>query len=326
MSDDRSYFGGMEISPQKNENGKPEYQVVLPCDVKNFRSFVSGLLGKPQELRYELPGVYKVHPQQVANIYHLINQRVEKQNAGSLIHFEIAVNYDDGNSVTHHNIPDFESFHPTTKCYPIEITLTFIYLIQFVGKEAPEKQEIQVSISTDVERSRFQAVNWYSGGLFAVRIQHTERTWASDIGGLLKNHAENMVDKATRVKQFLSRRGDELIASFLLVVFIATLCAWTYQTLGRLDKHPFNEITTQKYFVLSLTIFVVLGSILNVIKRYFESFVYLGAQSYIALTDNDNTRMKKEETKLGRKYLLYVTGWLLGLASGILSNYIYSHL
>ncbi len=55
-----------DILPE-GEKGKVEvhqaeeqYQLVLPCDVKDFKQFVSGLLGKPQEERGRVIGGFHV--------------------------------------------------------------------------------------------------------------------------------------------------------------------------------------------------------------------------------------------------------------------------
>ena len=65
----------------------------------------------------EIEGTFKIAHRDVTNIYHLLEQRMAKQNDASLVHFAVTVYYNDGNSVVHNNIGDFEKFHPTTKCH-----------------------------------------------------------------------------------------------------------------------------------------------------------------------------------------------------------------
>src|SRR5476649_728413 len=93
------------LIPLSNEKGgknteiirddRDSHYVVLPCGMDDFASFVSGLLGKSEELRGETEGTFEIDHKSIATIYHLLQQRMAKQNDASLIYFGITVYYDD---------------------------------------------------------------------------------------------------------------------------------------------------------------------------------------------------------------------------------------
>jgi hypothetical protein len=211
-----------------------QYQVVLPCDVKDFGTFISGLLGKPQVLTGRVTGNFDVEYQDVANIYHLVNHRVDKQNPGHLVHLSITVYYDNGTSATHNDIEKFKTYHPTEKCYPIEIVLSFTYLLYFPQTNAPEKQVVEVSLSTE-RNERRQWRPYYDGGLFEYRIEYTDRTWATDISGLLKNHAKVLVEEHSKIKEFIRCRTDELVEYSGLLIFLLSAIFWATYSVGYID-------------------------------------------------------------------------------------------
>ena len=123
--------------------------MVIPCEVSEFGNFVMGLLGKPQTIKGQEEGVFDISPKDISNVYHLIDQRITKQNDGQLVHFEVKVIYDNGASVTHKRVEDFEAYYPTDNGFPVEIALSFHYLIKFNDRDVPEKQEINFVFSSN---------------------------------------------------------------------------------------------------------------------------------------------------------------------------------
>lgn len=309
---------------------KEEYHVVLPCEVKDFRNFVAGLLGKPQEVKGEVDGSFQVTHAEISNFCHLVTQRVDRQNDSSLINQGITVFYDDGNSVTHHNVRDFEAYYPTTKCIPIGISIDFTYLIKFQNKQTPEKQEINISFDTDSERAMQRIGRWFHSGLFTYRILHTERTWASDISGLLKSHAETIMVKESPLVKFIRKYESEITLNTGLIVFVAIVILWCRSTLSMLDnpevffKH-FTDTSINKYWVISATIISVMVAVLYSIKNFFETNISLQSSSLIVLTDKDQERQNKKNSRYILRWLLYISGWFMSILSGIVSTYIYNN-
>lgn len=309
---------------------KEEYHVVLPCEVKDFRNFVSGLLGKPQEAKGEVDGFFQITNKEISNFCHLVTQRVGRQNDSTLINQGITVFYDDGNSITHHNVEDFEAYYPTTKCFPIGISIDFTYLIKFQNKQTPEKQEINISFDTDAERAIHRVGRWFSSGFFTYRILHTERTWASDISGLLKSHAETIMVKQAPLTKFIRRYEDEITTNIGLIVFTIVTLFWCRSTLTMLDNPEvffgqFTSTSINKYWVISATTLSILVTFLYAIKCFFESNISLQSSSLIVLTDKDQERQRKKNSGYLVRWLMYISGWFMSIVAGIVSTYIYTN-
>lgn len=302
------------------------YYVVLPCEVKDFRQFVSGLLGKPQELRGELEGTFTIGHREISNIYHLLEQRMAKQNDASLVHFAITVYYNDGNSVVHNNVRDFESYHPTTKCYATGVATSATYLIKFRGHETPEKQEIEVYFAIDPEFRR-DYPRWFEGGIFEYRIVHTERTWATDIAGLLANHGATVVEKVHGFKHFIRTYGDQIAIYFSQIVVLVSVFVWAGVALNTLSQTT-ADLQSIKAFVgfgiRSIAALVLLGVVLGFVRTYVESTAFFGRGSGILFTDDDRKRYAVIAGKKTWGMVRYVGVQGLSLVSGVVSNIIYS--
>ena len=310
------------------KNSEEQYQLILPCDVKDFSQFVSGLLGKPQEEKGKVIGDFQVEPKNISNIFHLINQRVVHQNDGSLMNFTIEVLYDNGTSITHKDVTTFESFYPTSDATPKEIVISFTYLIKFKNKIAPEKQDIEVVISTEQNRLRGTGA-WISGGVFEYRINHTDRTWSADIANVLKNHADNFVNKTTWFMKFIARNDDDI---FEYVFWAVIFCFCTYWY-GSINSLYFNENTSlfeNKVFLQHMVNFVYVLISLVVFTKIIEKIAafrfFVRKLSFITLVDKDYEKMNKKKSGIFWRMLGYFLSLLLNIGAGIVASYVYTNL
>ncbi|NML84242.1 hypothetical protein [Polaromonas sp.] len=315
-----------EQSLAKAEENSP-YYVMLPCEVKDFRSFVAGLLGKPQELRGEIVGSFKIGHREITNVYHLLEQRMSKQNDSSLIHFVITVYYDDGQTVVHNNIQDFELFHPTTPCHPSAVSISATYLIKFRGHEAPEKQEIELRFDTQGEFKDVPHRFFARGSLVDYRIVHTERTWATDIAGLLKNHASTVVSKPTGAAKFVRTYADELAVYFSQLVFLVSVFVWTAfatRVIGSATVEFASIKEAAIFLIRSVPALALLGVMLVVVRTYVERTAFFYRRAHIVLNVQDAEKFDKDQKELFWSGIKYLSVWLFSLVTGVLSNILYS--
>lgn len=326
MSEDKNLPSEAQNTIMENQPSEGTFHVVLPCDVKDFKGFVAGLLGKPQEKKGEIEGVFQLTPKEITNICHLVTQRVSRQNEASLISLSITAHYDDGDSVTHHNIIDFESYHPTTPCKPVGISIDFIYLIKFQGRDVPEKQEINVSIETDMEYGHRRVKRWFRSGIFIYHILHTERTWAADISGLLKGHAASIIKTPSAIVNFISKYNSELITYLGIIIFSLVMIFWSSHTILILDNpieyfKANSEYSLTKYWVVSITILSLLLAVLTAINSFFQYHVTLRPTSTIVLTEADVKNLTKTNTQSMLSWILYTLGWAANLIAGIVATH-----
>lgn len=304
-----------------------KYQLVLPCDVKDFGKFVSSLLGKPQEEKGKVVGNFHVTPKEISNIYHLITQRVSQQNDGSLVDFTIEVLYDNGSSIVHSDVQQFESYYPTSRTIPTEVVMNFVYLLKFKNKDTPEKQNIEVAISLDQERLH-RSSSWDAGGIFEYSIKHTDRTWASDIANVLENHATNFVVKQTGFKKWLKSYEDELVG-LLSAIILFSFCSFWYLSSKSLffsdDSSTFSQLEFNEHWLNFGYILFSLSTFLFIIQKFVRYRYFLGKSSFITLIDKDYEEMKKTKKKEQFRVLIYLGSMVLNVMAGVVASFIYAN-
>ena len=312
------------ISAEKND----PYYVVLPCEVQDFQKFVSGLLGKPQELRGDIQGKFKITNVEIVNIYHLLEQRMKNQNDAALIHFSISVHYDDGHSVVHNNIAEFKNYHPLSKTHPVGLIINATYLIKFKNHEIPEKQEIEITIGANGNFSEFNNTRrWYSGGYLEYKIIHTERTWATDIAGLIKSYASGIITKRSKLFKFLYRNSEQIVLVFSQIVFLVAVFFWSkfgieFFNETDLSKDGINKISNFIFKSVFSLSFLFSSSML--IRYYVENNPFFIGYSSIVLTEEDLSVYSENERKKNNGIIKYVSIWIFSIFTGIISNIIYS--
>lgn len=322
-----------EINPSSSQNvistNANPYYVVLPCEVKDFSSFVSGLLGKPQELRAKHDGHFVAKFEDITNIYHVLEQRVSSQNDASIVHFSISTYYDNGQSVTHNTLNAFKEYHPIERCSVTAVVLTATYLIQFNNRSAPEKQDVEVVLAIKPDWHPTNDNRWFDHGLFEYRITHTERTWATDIAGLLDKQANSMIVKPSSFKSFILNRLDEVSNYFMILVLIFIISSWCYWTLQIDFKTMANSaVDTQififKHGVKSLSYLLIIWLTLAFSRGFLNNHGYISRESAILFSQFDKDAYAKtiKKNKLG--WLIYLFSWIFALFLGVLSNIIYS--
>ncbi len=118
-----------------NQEPRASVPIVFPCAIEDFREFVSGLLGKPQQIEGIRTGSFSIDRTAIEQAYHLIEQRVLQQNGVHPLTFSVRIVYDDGTSVQLNSLRDFQTFHETKPVISTQVHLTLTYLIQFPTKK-----------------------------------------------------------------------------------------------------------------------------------------------------------------------------------------------
>lgn len=309
----------------KNED---DHYVVLPCDISEFGNFVTGLLGKPQELNGYVEGTFDVNYQEIVNIFHLVNTRVSDQNEGTLTFFSITVHYSNGTSITHNDVKKFKSYVPVDSCFPFEIVLNFTYLIKFPNNGTPEKQVIQVAILTDSDHSQNRK-NHYIDGAFEYSISYTNRTWATDIGSLLKNHGETFVEKSSKFKRWLRMYISEVLSTIISIMMVFLIVSWALHSYDVISKITPEDLVTGeyldgilKYFVSSLSIISIAAILLYYIKKVSEYNLYPPLDSFIVLAEKDSKYRDKRRKKSFWKWIAIFGTWLFSVVASLVANYL----
>lgn len=222
--------------------------VVIPCPPEQFGEFVSGLLGKPQVITKRFSGCFSIKRDDISVFFQLVQHRLNEQQKANLIQFTVTTSYNDGSSVEVSSIAEFMQYAEVRPLIPVAITLTWVYLVQFPQKGAPERQQIDVTFRVFNTRYETRAngfkidifddegnyqlkhikVDSYSTGRAAFRVSHTARSWGMDIEGLLTSYVQNIMrSTGGAFREWISFHSDFLgfvsgSASFTLFLFIGS--------------------------------------------------------------------------------------------------------
>lgn len=317
-----------EIKKGAKVSEKP-YYVMLPCEINDFNKFVAELLGKPQELKGEIEGTFEINHTEISNFYHLLQQRMSSQHGQVPINFIITVFYSDGTSATHNNIPDFERYIPITLCHPVSVLINAVYLIKFEGRSVPEKQEVEVFIATKPGTNERNSHRWFSGGLLEYSIRHTERTWATDIAGLITSHSNTIMSPKSGIINFLSRYGDDVTYFLTYFVMALSVIVWANHFISLLDIDV-KEMTEAYWKNISIftvksiaavgVLFIVIASI----RKFGDISVLVRNQSYIVFNEKDRISADKKKKANRWEVVTLFTLWIFTILTGVLTNIIYN--
>ena len=341
----------LQVNPSEDEEKIIDHThgyLALPFDKNQFTDFVVGLLGKPQKLTRDIPGIFEMSLKDIQNIDYLLEQRIRQQNRGDLIELQAQIYYSDNSTVTLKGIQSLETYNEVRAVVSSKIQLSWSFLIQFNDKDAPEKQTVVVTIST-MERyiehfRRYDRVRRL-GGIY-IEINHTARTWAEDIASMLEHHAKSILKEESKAHQFL-RENQELLAGivgllfFIFCLFGATI--WlnqvTQQQIEVTKEFMRNHSTIEEqvsYLVgyittndasrmsLKLTIYILAGMLLSAVSiAWMSSYPITLPPSFLILT------RKSQEHKLERLALdnKKLQGFLISTVGSLLisliGNYIF---
>jgi hypothetical protein len=198
------------------------------------------LLGKPQVITRNHFGTLRVTLSDIQNIHLLLQQRISEQNHAALVQFTGRIFYSDRSSVEVQGFENFCIYAEVRPLVSVQVNLTWVYLIDFPHKDAPERQQIDVEISV-VRGSAFSQLHNSASTVFdldldlfplsiesasarrgtgraRVVITHTARGWATDIENLLMSHIENSIKRPGGIRKWVS--DHQLIIGFAMFVAV----------------------------------------------------------------------------------------------------------
>lgn len=222
MSD--SFKPPAEIAFSPNQNS-----ITIPCKPEHFKDFISGLLGRPQTVSRSIVDRFEIEKNDIFDVHHLLRQRIERQNGGSLVSFSIDVIYTDASSVSLNSIEDFMTYNEVKPLVSGSAIANWIWLVKFSDREIPEKQEISISFHGGQKGSTSEkiiiddsiAYKTTDGGI-DYRISHTDRSWGSDIDSLIHGYIQTKTFEKSAIAKFSSKHSSIIIGIIGSIISIAS--------------------------------------------------------------------------------------------------------
>lgn len=337
----------------KLENYSKGY-LAIPFEGDEFNNFIIGLLGKPQQITKIIRGNFDIHLKDVQNFHDLVEQRVNQQNEGKLIQFKAKIYYSDDSSVTLGSYSELLTYNEVKPIISEAILLTWIYLIKFNNKDVPEKQEINLLIGgtpigtkeNDDEISFFQ--NTTPGGFFKIDINHTARTWGTDMEALLSNQVNSIMRSPTFIKRFFIKFRS-LIGTFSGLLFFFGGLIGLHKSIVNLNNNLLsgfdkikvdspNSVYAQIEFLIQFlqnreienSINGILGLVIMVVSFILGGVIYNLSDnrtpSFVVLTREALKNKERQLKTVNRKWKALIFTVIIGIMINIISSYIFSYL
>ena len=329
--------------------------LVIPCPPDQFSEFITKLLGRPQSVGRIIPGPFEVDLDKAINVHHLLQDRIIRQNASSLISTEALIQFDDNSTVTLNSIDDFLSFNAIHPISSTALKMSWTYLIKFNDGRPPEKQDINISFSSgSVHLYENEIISTSSkthrvvSGSIAYNIGHTDRSWGNDIDALLNGHLKNFVVEGPVVAKILHKRSFEIgLATFCTIMGISVFGVFaTIRGINSVSLSKFNEVVGENPETISIkinmlfdylvdsrwtnfglftTFFMLVMFVISIglaLKTADVASSYL--KSYVILTPESKKKRDSDYRSLSRGRGIIILSIIGSVLIGILSNGIYS--
>lgn len=303
--------------------------VALPFNEDQFKDFIVSLLGKPQTISKNFPGSFEIQKSTITTIHEILNQRITQQNDSQLIQFRTTVYYDDNSTVTLNGYDHLIHYNENLPLVSKAVHLTWQYLIKFRDKNNYERQEINLSFTTNHSEypvSSESGVRYYGSSYVNILINHTARTWGADIEALLSKHLKTIVNEESKLSRYL-RFSDETVTSIVTAFLtLITLGFSIFKTLNlRQNLSLDTKFWIHHYFgyIFLFIATLILGKTVGVL---IEEIHLQNRPSFILLTNDsekDKTEILKSYRNNWRKYFWTIFS---AIFLGIIGNYIYDFL
>ncbi|MFI5159065.1 MAG: hypothetical protein ACHQF4_09380 [Sphingobacteriales bacterium] len=327
--------------------------LTFPFDADQFKNFITGLLGRPQTITKYFHGNFTLFLTDLQNFHELIMQRVVQQNNGALIQFNAKIFYDDRSSVELGSYDELLSYNEVKPVISHGVELSWSFLLLFNAKDHPEKQTIELTITTKdyhlVDETEWQFFNSRVGN-FKIRIQHTARSWGSDIENLLKSQIDSCIRHSKGYKKIITKYRNGIGFLFGTLICTLNIIGLAYVTnrfiSSQIDKmkvytsikshtvvqkldylltYSASSVSNQHYF--NVLIFFVIGLAISIfLGRYINSLIEHSREpSFLVLTRKAKENMDlvlKDLSHFWRDFFITIA---VGIFSGVISNIIFSY-
>ncbi len=343
-------------------SGSKEIGVILPCDTAHFGQFVSGLLGKPQTIEKSLHGVFEINANDLANTFHLVNQRINQQNEATLIQFTVKIIYNDDSSVLINSLEDFQAYTEVRPLISTGVSLSWSYLVKFKNKDVPERQNIDLSFRSGSDDGIGAIVedgvlirkgyrNWHESGAF-IRIEHTERTWGIDIESLLTGNVKSFMKSTESRTSIIYKNSGPIGFTTGVLFFLGAIAGSIYTSSQFIESYieKLKLVTEQEIvqselllskidflieiistgawpkFIFAVVAFVILSAIASIfIGIYVSEKAENSPSSFVLLSKSAIDNKVKVEKRLSKSWQSFWVSIFSSIAAGLISNYIFAY-
>ncbi|MFV0419612.1 MAG: hypothetical protein ACK5KT_12895 [Dysgonomonas sp.] len=328
--------------------------LALPIEKGQLVDFIKGLLGSSQTINKKIGGVFEIHMNDLQNFNDLILQRVT-QNKSALIEFCATIYFSDNSHVKVFSFEELLTYNEIKPVVSNSIRMNWSFLIEFPDKETPEKQNIELYFCAKEKKTipdgdRTKTITF---SYFELEIQHTNRTWGTDIENTLNNQISS-ISKKTR-----SEKYDFFISLFTFLVVLILFFGAYYNSASKfIEENRKAKVEEFEAYVKSIDsddLKVKIDNLINVIvhdgipnynKKVREvdrlliygiggfiaitlaficsSLVLEKKESHLVLTRKAKLLLDQYHKKKKRDWYMLALSIFLGILGSIVASYIFS--
>jgi hypothetical protein len=297
-----------------------------------------------------------VHLSDLQSLHDLVIQRVTQQNNGNLIQFTAKVYFTDESSVQLGSYDELVTYNEVKPIISEAVKLTWDFLIQFSDKDHPEKQVVEVLIISSVDRQTIEANDiplffYRPNGEFRINIEHTARSWGSDIESLLTNQIKSLIKKENKYKSFARRYSNQISLGFAALFFLSCIIGAFKATnsfissqletvssfnsdsaktaadkISFLTSYVASGVSSQHYFQVG--IFLLIALIIAIVFGVWieETASKIKDPSFVVITRKAKDYRDEIKEKMKQKWIWFFVSIGASIGTGIAANFIFKWL
>ena len=340
-----------EVIPSDEDDSSSNLS--LPVSKVELGRFLGGLLGQPQSLERSFDGYFDIDFKDTLNLHEVIDQRITGQNSAQLCYFRAVIYYSDKSMRTLPSLEEFRTHREMLKRTTVKVRLEWSYLINFPGKDLPEKQQISISFrKSDDDVGHELSSSKPSSDVVDFRLDYTERSWDHDLEQIISNEIFKL-----RRDDSVKKTSEKIVDAFEIII-LAIGIALTYFSykhfmrryneevglyLDKFEKTAGVDVVNvklteiMKYLIdpdLSQpSIFLVsfFGIFLTgLLMAVFSSVSTMRFVTFLTFTEEDEKYRRKllkaEENQVGVTIIKATATILIGVLSSLLASFLYDYL
>ncbi|MGK7958463.1 MAG: hypothetical protein AB4063_24875 [Crocosphaera sp.] len=237
-----------EIIPQQSSNPSEKSSniqtSVMPFNAEQVQN-IFGDLFRANHSNPEptfMPGVFIINQEGIGRLYDQIVLWVDENYHKEPVNFMLTLTFEDDSSDTIHGIYEMYSYSEYNKLICKKLDLTWIYWIQFPGKNFPEKQEILLSFDSECLPPKnnktetpemifneldYDDLSYLIPGSIILKIDHSNDIFYQRIKSLLITECDSFLNEVPKDLHFFEEISKQsMMVSFfeagLFTIFVFT--------------------------------------------------------------------------------------------------------
>ena len=213
--------------------------LMVPVEESHIGHFIADLLGQRRRIESDIrDSILLADLQGIKNLVEVVLQRLE-QNHSTLVSLQSVFYFDTGRKITVTGLNEFRTYYDNSPELSIGVVISLAVLIDFPGRDLPEKQDLRISVFSDfAKRDVIRARSKDKRSKLEYAIDATSVTWGED----LSNYIGNQLRTFTRTDLFSKLAyfsENSLVIAALGSFFTTVIMLFTLQ--GSAVKLPRQE-------------------------------------------------------------------------------------